>query len=481
MLEHLLTVPDPPEDFRLPPDEMRRIGYKVIDALVDRFEHIESLPAVRVGTGAELEAKLRGPLPEEGRAFDEIMDQVLRDVMPYAVTLAHPRFFAFISSPGNFISTMADALTAGYNPFVGTWLGGSGPSALELVTVDWLRELCGYSNAGGGLFVSGGSSANLTALAVARHVKAPAGPVGCTVYYCDQTHYSNERALRAVGFLREQHRVIPADNSYQMDVDALRERIRADVGAGHRPVCVVATAGTTNVGAVDDLAAISQICAERDMWLHVDGAYGAAAAISPALRRTIADIALADSISMDPHKWLFQPFEIGCILLRDASLLRDTFQIMPDYLKDVHGLGEVNLADSGIQLTRGFRALKLWMSLQYYGAGRFRAAVERGVHLAEHAERELRGRSKWEIVTGARLGIVTFRYTAGGGSTEEISRLNDQIVEALMRDGFAMLSSTVLDGATALRLCTINPSTTHRHIEETLDKLEEIADRILAD
>lgn len=459
---------------------MRRIGYRVIDAIVERFEHIESLPAVRVGKGAELGKKLHRPIPEDGREFDDILDDVLRDVMPYSVTLAHPRFFAFISSPSNFISAMADALSSGFNPFVGTWLGGSGPSALELVTVDWLREMCGYPETGGGLFVSGGSSANLTSLAVARHTKAPAGPAGCTVYYSDQTHYSNERAFRAVGFLREQHRVIPSNRRYEMNVDVLRETIRADIDAGNRPVCVVATAGTTNVGAVDDLAAISRVCRDHDMWFHVDGAYGAAAAISPALRPAVAGIALADSVSMDPHKWLFQPFEIGCVLLRDASLLRDTYQIMPDYLKDVHGLGEVNFADSGIQLTRGFRALKLWMSLQYYGAKRFRAAVERGVHLAEHADRVLRERPRWSIVTCAQLGIVTFRYEPEAWKAKDVSLLNDEIVAELIRDGFAMLSSTVLGGYTALRLCTINPSTMPRHIEETIDKLEEIADSIVS-
>jgi len=461
-------------DFKIDADEMRRMGYRVVDAIVDRFENVESERAVRVGDAKALAASLSEPMPEAGVPFDDILERVLRDVTPYSVTLAHPRFFAFISSPGNYVSSMADALVAGLNPFVGTWLGGSGPSALELVTVDWLREMCGFPEGAGGLFTSGGSSANLTALAAARHVRSTGA--ADTVYFNEQLHYSNERALRTLGFDPEQFRRVPSNKKFQMDVVALERIMDDDRAAGRKPMCVIATSGTTNTGAVDPLEEIAGLCRRHDAWLHVDGAYGAAAALSPKLRPQVAGIALADSLALDPHKWLFQPFEIGCVLVRDMKHLRETFQVMPDYLKDVHELGEVNFADHGIQLTRSFRALKLWMSLQYYGAKRFRAAIDYGVALAEYAERSLRKRSGWEVVTPASLAITSFRRVPAGMGVAAVDHLNHAMVKRVMADGFALISSTTLHGRTALRLCTINPSTTTRHIDETLDYLESISE-----
>jgi len=463
------------DDLRLSADEMRAIGYRVIDAIVDRFERIEEYPAVRVGSREDLLAKLSQPMPEEGRAFDEILASVERDVLPFAVTLAHPRFFAFVPGPGNFIGSMADTLCAGYNPFVGTWLGGSGPSALEMVTIGWLREMCGLPESGGGLFTSGGASGNFTALAAARHALAPDGCDGRSVYYGDQTHYTNERALRLIGVSAQFHRVVPSTPDYRMDTGALRGMVENDVAAGLEPLCVVASAGTTNVGAVDELDDIAELCRARGMWFHVDGAYGAAAALSPRLRPLLRGMEKADSVTLDPHKWLFQPFEIGCVLVRDMSRLRNAFQIMPDYLKDVHDLGEINFADHGVQLTRGFRALKLWMSLQYFGAKRFRRAIEHGVELAEHAGRVLSGRHNWQVVTPAQLAVISFRYVPASGDDARADEINDGIVRRLMVDGFAMVSSTILDGRTVLRFCTINPSTTENDIEKTIQRLEDIA------
>jgi len=347
-------------------------------------------------------------------------------------------------------------------------------------TVDWLREMCGFPEGGGGLFTSGGSTANFTAIAAARHTLAADGTLGCTVYYCDQTHDSNERALRLVGFTEGQMRVVPSGDDYAMDVAALTRMVREDADAGRRPLLVVATAGTTNVGAVDDMSTIADVCRKHGMWFHVDGAYGAAAMISPELRPRLAGIERADSLSVDPHKWMFQPFEIGCVLVKDTTRLRDTFQIMPDYLKDVHALGEINFTDYGMQLTRGFRALKLWMSLQYFGAKRFRDAVEYGVALAERTEEILQARDGWEVITPATLGILSFRYVPSGVSDEDANRINDGIVAGLIDDGFAMLSSTVLGDRTALRVCTINPATTEDDIVATIDKLEEIGARLVA-
>ena len=235
---------------------------------------------------------------------------------------------------------------------------------------------------------------------------------------------------------------------------------------------MIANAGTTNTGAIDPLREIAAFCRAENLWMHVDGAYGAAAAISERGRRLLEGIELADSLSFDPHKWLFQPIECGCVLLRDAALLKATYRIMPEYLADVHrNVTEVNPCDYGIQLTRGFRALKVWMSIQYFGMDAFRAAVERGFVLAEFAEAKLRRMPGWEVVTPAQMGIVSFRRRDADEAFYH--RLHD----AMLGDGFALATSTVLNGRTVLRLCTINPRTTEEDIEQTLDWLEALANQ----
>jgi glutamate/tyrosine decarboxylase-like PLP-dependent enzyme len=351
---------------------------------------------------------------------------------------------------------------------VGTWLAGSGPAEIELVTVDWLRELCGMPETAGGLFVSGGSMANLTALAVARERKLGDDIGRGSVYYSDQTHSSVDRALAVLGFRPRQLRRIASDEQYRLPLDALRRAVEEDRAAGMIPCCVIANAGTTNTGAIDPIPELARFCREHGIWLHADGAYGAAAMLSARGRAALDGIGLADSLSLDPHKWLFQPFESGCVILQDRKLLRDTFRILPDYLQDAHHLREeVNFCDYGIQLTRGFRALKLWMSFQVFGAAAFRSAIDHGFELAEIAERRLRESGCWEILSPAQTAIVAFRH-AGEDA------LNAHLAAELKASGYAFLSTTTLRGRTALRLCTINPRTTADDILETIDRLERL-------
>ncbi|MCI0337750.1 MAG: pyridoxal-dependent decarboxylase, partial [Acidobacteria bacterium] len=296
-------------------DEMRRLGYRIVDNIVDHFETVSDKPAMRLASRAELEAALREPIPEEPTGFDDLLDKLEQDVWLNIGHLSHPRFFAFIPSPNNFVSVMAEALAAGFNPFAGTWIEGSGPAQIELVLLDWLREICGMPESAGGLFVSGGSVANLTALAVARHVKLNDEIENAVVYCSDQTHSSIERALRVLGFSREQFRRIQSDDDLRLSQTQLAEAVVRDRLAGRRPFCVIANAGTTNSGAIDPLNEIADYCVQENLWLHVDGSYGAAAALCEKGRRLLAGIERADSLSLDPHKWLFQPFEIGCLLV----------------------------------------------------------------------------------------------------------------------------------------------------------------------
>jgi aromatic-L-amino-acid/L-tryptophan decarboxylase len=452
-------------------EEMREFGYRVVDLLAEHFANMQDGPVGAKADPARLISLFDRDPPENGRDPNELVAQLERDVFPNNLHVDHPRFFAFVPGPNNFVSTMADALAAGFNIFNGTWLGGSAAAAVELGIVRWLCRICGFPTAAGGLFVSGGSMANLTALVAARHSLLQDRVEGATVYFSDQTHSSVERALRVIGFAPEQMRKLRSDENFRLSIQNARGAIDEDRAKGLRPFCVIANAGTTNTGAVDPLNELADLAAKEKLWLHIDGAFGAAAILSDRGRALLQGLERADSISLDPHKWLFQSFECGCVLVRDAALLKSAFQIKPDYLRDVHrSLEEFNPCDYGVQLTRSFRALKVWLSLQTFGVAAFRQAISRGFELAEVAERELRARKGWEILSPAQMATVCFRF----GKSDE---LQTQLVDAMMKDGYALLTSTELRGAVSLRLCTINPRTTEQDIVETINRLDRFARR----
>ncbi len=459
---------NPTLDFSV--EQMREYGYRVIDQIV---RHLSTLGEQRVGAKAnptEILRKYRNPPPEDGADFRALLEQIESDVLQNTMHVNHPRFFAYVPGPGNFIGAMADALVSGYNVFAGTWIGGSGAAAIELETIDWMRTLCGFPETAGGLFVSGGTMANLTALAVARHAKLGEDMQDAMVYFSDQTHSSVEKDLRVLGFSRRQIRKLPSDGEFRLTLHTLRSEVEADLTVGKRPFCVVANAGTTNTGAVDPLADIAQYCRAEGLWLHIDGAYGAAAVICDRGRAILAGLEMADSLSLDPHKWLFQPFECGCLLVRDSALLGNVFQVLPEYLKDTHHISaEINFADRGIQLTRSFQALKLWLSLKTFGLGSFRKAVERGFELAELIEAELEKMPGWEIVTKAQMGVICFRFRQGDDA------FHFSLVQKILADGYALVTSTNLNGRTLLRMCPINPRTTDAEIVETLRRIDRLA------
>jgi aromatic-L-amino-acid decarboxylase len=457
-------------------DEMRRLGERLVELLIEHFEGVAGEAPVLTAEPGTLDDKL-GPPPTRGRNSVEVLDQVARDVLPFRQRADHPRFFARIPSPSNYVGAIADALAAGFNVFAGSWAGGSGAAAVELAVLDWLRSLTGMPPGTDGVLVSGGSVATLTALAAARIEYFGDEPFDdAVVYVSDQTHASVARALRLLGFRSAQVRTLRSDEQFRLNADALAVAAAEDRAAGRRPFCVVATAGTTNTGAVDSLDELADACAEGRMWLHVDGAYGAPAALTPRGRALLGGLGRADSLALDPHKWLFQPYEAGCLLVRHRGMLERCFAMFPEYLADVAGgAQEVNFRDRSPQLTRGFRALKIWMTLQVFGADAIQAGIEHGIDMAEHAERLLRARPEWEIVTPAQLAIVSFRPHAPRLSDSEVDALCRRIVDGCVREQFAAISSTQLRGRTVLRLCTINPRTTRRDVEMTIERLTDLA------
>jgi len=440
------TVVGVQDPLSLPPEEMRRLGYRVVDRIVAHLGELEELPPIRVGDAAELRAALGGPPPEAPGDPDAALDALFEQVLPFVQLPDHQRFFARIGSPSNYVSVLGDLAASGYNVFTGSWTGGSGPATVELVVLDWLRSLCGMPDGTEGVLVTGGSVASLVALAAARTARGPG-----VVYVSPEGHASVARAARLLAL---EVRVLPA-----LTADAVR--------AAGAPGIIAATAGTTSTGAVDPLPELADVCEELGLWLHVDGAYGAPAMLTEQGRTVLSGIERADSLVLDPHKWLFQPYEIGCVLVRDGALLERTFALSGVYLRDTMG-GEVNFRDRSVQLTRGGRALKLWLSIRVFGLAAFRDAIARGIALAERAEALLRERPGWEVVSPAQLAIVCFRRD-GDDAGQTL------LAEAMVADGFAAPSTTEVGGRVALRMCTINPRTTEDDIERTILRMEELS------
>jgi aromatic-L-amino-acid/L-tryptophan decarboxylase len=472
-----MSTAAPTTDHRLTlePEVARRLGHRAVEALTERLLLLPDLPVAEPAGRDEMEARLREPLPEDGCDPEQLLETVLRDVLAPGLRIDHPRFFGFVPGPSNPVGVLADALVAGFGTFAGAWLGSPGAAMVESVVLDWLRDVCRLPQTTEGLFVSGGSAANLTALAVALDERAGSERARATVYVSDEAHSSVDRALGVTGVRRV--RVLPSDRDQRLVPAHVAAAVAADRAAGWLPTCVVATAGTTGTGAVDPLADLRSVCDEHGLWLHVDGAYGAAAMLTPRGRAQLRGLELADSVTLDPHKWLFQPLDAGCLLVRDGAALERTFSISRPFLRDAApATAEINFGDRGIELTRRFRALKLWMSLKVYGAAAFRAAVDHGLALAEHAERRLANDPGWEVMTPAQLGIVTFRVRRTGASPRELDALNSRLPAAALADGFTYVSSHRVRGATALRLCTINPRATRADVDSTIDRLAALAE-----
>lgn len=444
------------------PEEMRRLGHKIVDMVVDRQLRKASEHAILTGDPADLMARLGGALPEDPMDPDASLELMAAVALSHQQHGDHPRYFARVPGPCSFAAILGEWMGAGFNTISSSWGGGSGPATVEMVVIEWMRQMLGLPEGTEGVLVSGGSIGNLTGFAAAR------SELGHGVAYCcDQTHSSLPRDLREMGCPEGHVRILESDDTYRMSVRRLKAAIAEDKAAGKRPLLVVATAGSTNTGACDPLNEIADVCGAESMWLHVDGAYGGPAAITKEGRKALAGLHRADSLTLDPHKWFFQPYDVGACFVTRPGALERCYAMSPEYLKDVQATtGAVNFGNRSLELTRRSRALKIWMSLRTYGARRFREAVQQGIDNARIAEAHLRARPEmWEIVTPAQIGVVCFslRDCKPGEHAARSKLVSDS--------GFACVSSTSLKGRSVLRLCTINPLTTRDDIIRTIDML----------
>ncbi len=444
------------------------MGYQAVDLLVDRLSD-PTIPALRRAAPAEMAERIAGPPPAAPQEFGAVLERLERDVLPYMNRADHPRFFAFIPSCQTFPGALGDFIASALNVYVGSWMEAAGPSQVELTVIDWFKDWLGFPAHASGLLLSGGSAANMTALACARESLIGAMSDRVVAYVSDQAHSSLARAARLLGFRPDQLRVLPADNELKLPPRALAHAIEADVAGGRAPLFASVSGGATNTGAIDPLNELADVCRDHGVWLHVDAAYGGFATLTERGKRALAGIERADSIALDPHKWLYQPMECGALLVREGQLLRRAFEIVPDYLKDAQvAEGEVNFSDMGLQLTRGWRALKVWLSIQTLGLDAFQQAIENALDLAAFAQRRIEATPELELMSPAQLGIVCFRRRFDGDEDAQAA-LNAALVARLEATGDAFVSSTRLHGAYAIRLCALNHTSRREDVEWVLN------------
>lgn len=477
--------------FDLPPEELRRLGGLAADAVASHRERLLERPVFgKVGSGAAL---FEEPVPEEGRPFEEVLAFVREHVLPYPMGNSHPRFYGFINATADPVGPMADYLAAAMNP--NCWGGDHAAIHVEEAALRWIAAMIGYPAQAEGILVSGGSMANFTALAAARRAMTPgnvredglAAPGGprLTVYASDQVHHCVDKAVDLLGIGTAQLRKIPTDERFRISTDELARAVTADRTAGFTPAIVVGNAGTVNTGAIDPLDELADFCGREELWFHADGAYGALASMVPQLRPLFTGLERADSLAADPHKWLYVPYEAGATFVREPGRLAATFRKFPEYLAsdpESPFPGPAWYAERGVELSRGFKALKVWMGIKTHGRRAYVAQIENDVRLARFLSDEVDRRRDLERLAEPVLSIANFRYRPAGRNLPDadLDRVNRRIIHRLVGDGSFFLAPTILKGRTALRVSITNFRTREDDLVALLDEVERIGKTILA-
>ncbi|HKP29508.1 MAG TPA: pyridoxal-dependent decarboxylase [Gemmatimonadales bacterium] len=469
-------MPDP--ELTLDPTDwsaIRALGHRMIDDMFDHLGGIREQPAWRE-MPPEVKQSFRGPVPFEGRGLGEAYAGFQERVLPYTAGNVHPRFWGWVMGSGSAEGMLAELLAAGLNINCGGF--DNPPTHVELQVLDWCRGLFGFPADSGAAIVSGGSMANFVALAVARDATAgSAAEQGLRnldaplAFYCsDQTHNSVSKALRLLGLGREALRSVPTTAAYEIDLAALDRMIAEDRARGVRPACVIGNAGTVNAGATDDLEALAAVATREGMWFHVDGAFGAIAMLSPALRKIVKGIERADSLAFDFHKWLHVQYDAGCVLVRSAEAHKKPFTEPASYLKWMdrgYAAGPGQFRDYAPELSRQFKALKIWIAFQSHGVDVYRRLAEQNVAQAKYLTGLVESNANLELLAPTALNVVNFRYRRDGLTGEQLDAVNQEVLMRLQEEGLAVPSGTMLRGKFAIR-CAI---TNHRSRREDFDAL----------
>jgi glutamate/tyrosine decarboxylase-like PLP-dependent enzyme len=464
-----------PEDW----EAHRAAAHRMVDEAVNYLRDVRNRP-VWQEMPPQVRARFREDVPEQGQPLREVCDRITEDLLPYPMGNIHPRFWMWYMGSSNFTGAMGDFLAA----ILGSNLGGGDHAAAEVdkQVVAWMKQMIGYPAEASGTLVSGGSMANLIGLTVARNamsgldlreegVAALAAPM--RFYGSDQIHSCHRVAVEAIGLGNRALRRVPSGADCRLDLSALRRAIAEDRAAGLRPACVIATAGTVNTGAIDDLEAIAELCAEEELWMHVDGCIGALLAIALRGRDLVRGIARADSVALDPHKWLHAPFEVGCALVRDAAAHCGTFTVTPEYLEAApRGIASGEwLHDLGLQTSRGFRALKVWMALKEHGLAKFGRLIDQDLAHARYLSQRIAAAPDLQLCFPTSINIVCFRYDPGGLCEAALRRVNTEIMVQMQEAGVAAVSDTTVHGRHCLRAAITNHRTTRADLDVLVEEV----------
>lgn len=462
--------------------------HRMVDDAIDYLRDVRQRPVWQPVPG-EIEQSFLEPVPEGPSQPEEVYRQFKEGILPYPMGNIHPRFWAWYMGNGTLSGAIGDFWASVMNPN----LGGANHAAnkLEAQVIQWMKQIMAFPEDSGGILVSGGSMANYVGLVVARNVKAGydirkegirAGGARMIFYASSEVHSSNQKAIELLGHGTESLRKVPVQPDYRIDVRALREMIHADRRQGLLPVCVIGTSGTINTGAIDDLVALSDLCADEDLWFHVDGAIGGIAMLSDLARPSLTGIERADSLAIDLHKWMHIPFEAGVTLVRDRQAHKDAFSLIPEYLAQIsRGLASSKVtwfSEYGLQLTRRFRALKIWMSLKEHGTRKFGRMIDRNIEQAEYVGKRVRNEEKLELVAPIGLDIVCFRYNPGGLPDDVLNEVNREIKLRLEESGLAAPGYTTLGSRYCIRFAIANHRSTFEDFDLVLDTIISTGDEL---
>jgi len=467
------------------PDDIREMARVALDHVISYYQSLSdgTRPAYRPTTSAHLRDSLDEPLPLEGTPFEQVLGNIYSLAADFSRHSAHQRLFGYVCSPGTALNAAGSLVATALNVNVTGFRSAPAATEIEKLTIRWLAEMIGYPSTAGGLLVSGGSMANFAGLAAARTAKAPydvvregvTGPRMC-VYVSEEGHFSVRKAAGMLGLGTNNVRSIRTNDRQQMDLDHLARTVCDDRAAGHLPFCVVAAAGTVASGAVDPLAKLAQFARDENLWLHVDGAYGAFAALAPSARHLFEGMADADSVALDPHKWLYLPMGTGCVLYRDPDTARAAFAEHAEYIR-VMGMQQAEAFafwDYGPELSRPFRAFDIWLLIKAVGTRALAEAIAENIACAKYFEELVCASEDFEMLAPVVLSIFCFRYRPRG-FTGDLDALNEQVMLAVQRAGSSYVSNARIAGKFALRGCVLNYRTTRRDMEVLLDDIRKAA------
>jgi aromatic-L-amino-acid decarboxylase len=461
-----------PEDWQA----LRALGHQMVDDMMTYLETVRERPVWQT-IPEDVRSFLKQPLPVEGQEAEEVYQDFKENVLPHPLGNIHPRFWGWVNGTGTPFAMLAEMLAAGMNPNVSGFNQVS--VCVETQVLDWCKEMLGYPMEASGILVSGGSMANLVGLTVARNARAGFDVMRhglqsleqkLTLYGSHEMHNSIQKGVEVLGLGSEALRKIDVNEDFQIDLSALETAIASDRARGLRPFCVVGNAGTVNTGATDNLEELANICQREGLWFHVDGAFGAFARLSPTLRPQVAGMERADSLAFDLHKWMYMPYEAGCTLIQHAEQHQHAFATSGAYLSHAErGLaaGTTWFSQYGIQLSRGFRALKIWMSLKKHGIEKYRRLIEQNVEQARYLKTLIEAAPELELLAPVPLNLVCFRYTGEQMDEGQLNELNEELLIELQESGVAVPSSTLIDNKYALRVAITN----HRSRREDFDIL----------